>query len=230
MNKKEREERGKPLQVAPSLLAADFAHLADEILRIEQSGADFIHLDVMDGLFVPNLSMGPHVVEAVNRTTDLFLEVHLMIYHPFNYIERFVESGADRIIIHFEATEGVEETLNYIKKCNIQAGLAFSPETSINLAIKYLNLCDLLLVMTVKPGFGGQSFMEDQLEKVRFLRKICRELQIDLDLEVDGGIDEKSAPQCIEAGANILVAGTYLFKAKEMGEGVKLLKKGALNG
>lgn len=234
----EKNTQKAPIQVATSILTADFAHLVDEIRRIEDSGADCIHLDIMDGHFVPNLTMGPAVVAAVNRTTDLFLDVHLMIYNPFDYVERFIEAGADRVIFHFEATEEVEEVLEYIRRCNILAGLAFSPETSMTLITKYLDKCDMVLLMTVNPGFGGQEFMPEVLEKIEFVRGVVDKLDIrqggkiqkagetlaPFDIEVDGGINDKTAKECIKAGANILVSGSYLFKAKNMREAVSSLR------
>ncbi len=227
------------IKIAPSILAGDFGHLADEAKRIEDSGSDYIHIDIMDGQFVPNLTMGPQAVAAINRATDMFLDVHLMIYNPFDYVERFVESGADCLTFHFEATEDVEETLKYIRRCNIKAGLAFCPETSESLILKYLDKCDMILLMTVHPGFGGQSFMSEVVSKISFTREMCNKLNIresgkistkdnpisaPFDIEVDGGINPHTAKQCIEAGANVIVAGTYAFSTPRMEDAIKALK------
>ncbi|NDD59435.1 MAG: ribulose-phosphate 3-epimerase [Chlamydiae bacterium] len=216
------------LKIEPSIFAADFGKLADEAKRIEDAGADAIHFDIMDGNFVRNLSLSPRALSAVNKATNLFLDVHIMVYNPLDYIERLIESGADGITFHFEATEDVEDLLAYIRKCGVKAGLAFCPETSESMIPKFLTKCDLILLMTVHPGFGGQAFLPDVLDKVRFTREICDQLKVrqggvvldpnnpkdlpEFEIQVDGGVDDKTAPLCVEAGANNLVSGTYLFK------------------
>lgn len=228
-----------PIKIHPSILAGDFGYLADEAKRIADSGAESIHIDVMDGHFVPNLTLGPQVVAAINRATQLPLDVHLMMYNPYDYIERFVESGADSLTIHLEATEEVEETLRYIRTCGVKAGLAFCPETSISMIPKYLNKCDMILIMTVHPGFGGQSFMPEVLKKVKFVRDTCNQLNIcaggvtpksgesmlPFDIQVDGGINEETVQACVEAGANVIVAGSSLFTQEDLKHAVSALRK-----
>lgn len=216
------------LEILPSVLSADFSRLGDEVRRAEDAGADGVHVDIMDGHFVPNLTMGPQIVQAINRSTDLFIDVHLMIYNPFQMIERFVEAGADRITIHFEATEDVEEILAYIRKCNVQVGLAFSPETPESMMIRYLHLCDLLLLMTVHPGFGGQKFLTEVVDKITFARSICHSLDASrsqggkttaktpLAIQVDGGINSETAIACARAGATSFVSGSFLFGCEDM--------------
>jgi len=229
------------IQINPSILSGDFARLGDEAKRIEQAGADAIHIDIMDGHFVPNLTLGPKAVGAINRATSLFLDVHLMIYNPFDYIEMFAQEGADRITFHFEATEDVEDTLAFIRKCGRKAGLAFRPETSFSMIPKYLYQCDMVLLMTVSPGFGGQKFMPEVIEKIRLTREYCDRSGIregglsaksgirpeslpPFDIQVDGGINLETGKECVQAGANVLVSGSFLFHQPSLAEGIKRLR------
>lgn len=237
-----------PILIEPSILSGDFGKLADEAKRAEDAGADALHVDIMDGHFVPNLTFGPRAVAAINRSTSLFLDVHLMIYNPYDYVERFVEAGADRITFHLEATEDVEDTLSYIRRCNIEAGLAFNPETSESLIPKYLDKCDLMLLMTVHPGFGGQAFIPEVLEKIQFTRNLCTKLDIrkggkvpqpnqksEVDslppfyIQVDGGINLETSKQCIDAGANVIVSGTHLYGASNMRDAISKMRKQGKN-
>jgi ribulose-phosphate 3-epimerase len=228
--------------VYPSILSGDFGRLAEEAKRIEKAGADAIHIDIMDGHFVPNLTLGPRAVEAINRATDLFLDVHLMMYNPYDYIETFVRAGADRITFHFEATEDIDETIGFIRRCGIQAGLAFRPETSFDMIPKYLTQCDLILLMTVSPGFGGQKFMPEVEEKVRLVREFCDKHGIrqggiaaksgidpkmlaPFNIQVDGGINQETARQCIQAGANVLVSGNYLYQHEDFAKAIQSLRQ-----
>jgi ribulose-phosphate 3-epimerase len=208
--------------VAPSILAADFSRLADEIHRVEAAGADWIHCDIMDGHFVDNISFGPEMVTIVRGLTSLPLDVHLMIEHADHYVPRFVKAGANSITVHVEseAKHDVENTLKQIRDSGCRAGLTLNPETPFDLIEPFLHKIDLLLIMTVHPGFGGQSFRADQMEKVKRARSLNREL----DIEVDGGINADTARLSIESGANVLVAGTSIFRSKDYAKAIRQLR------
>ena len=213
-------------KIAPSILAADFANLARDIRNIEENGADFVHVDIMDGIFVPNISIGIPVVKAIRPVTSLPLDVHLMIDRPIRYVEEFVKAGADFVTIHVEADQpqNTLEALDKIHALGCKAGIVLKPKTPAEAAIPYLEKCDMILVMTVEPGFGGQSFMADQMGKVAQLKEWMEDINPDCLIEVDGGVDSKTHVVCKEAGANVLVAGSAYFKAKDRAEFVKLVQ------
>lgn len=208
--------------MAPSILAADFSQLGDEIHRVQAAGADWIHCDIMDGHFVDNISFGPEVVRRVRGLTSLPLDVHLMIERAEHYVPRFIEAGANSITVHVEseAKHNVAKTLQQIRQAGCRAGLTLNPETSFNLVEPFLDNIDMLLVMTVHPGFGGQSFRADQMQKV----KRARSLNSTIDIEVDGGINPETARISIDNGANVLVAGTSIFHAKDYAEAIRKLR------
>lgn len=200
--------------IAPSLLAADFSDLKTDIARIEEAGANYLHLDVMDGHFVPNLSFGPEVIASIRRQTHLFFDVHLMITDPLKYADRFIKAGADIITFHYESVEDPMAVLKTIKGKEIPCGIAISPKTPAEAVFPFIGLADMILVMTVEPGFGGQSLIPETLDKVRVIRREAIRQGVDLNIEVDGGITGDNAWYCTEAGANILVAGSAIFKSK----------------
>jgi len=201
----------KPVKIAPSILSADFASLGAEISAISDAGADWIHIDVMDGHFVPNITIGPAVVKAIRKKTTLPFDVHLMIAPVDPYIEEFAGAGADIITAHIESGPHVHRTLQHIKHLGLKAGISLNPSTPASSLRHILDIVDLILVMTVNPGFGGQSFIEEQLEKIKTIRKMIDATGRDIDLEVDGGINGKTARRAISAGADVLVAGTAVF-------------------
>jgi ribulose-phosphate 3-epimerase len=216
----------KKIQISPSILSADFSQLGAEIKRLEDGGADMIHVDVMDGHFVPNLTIGPPVIKALKKHCSLQFDVHLMISPVHKYIEAYANAGADIITIHPEATNNLKESIFKIKDLNKKVGVSLNPESKIDLIKNLLDQIDLVLIMSVNPGFGGQKFMPEVLEKIKELKKIQTEKNINFDIEIDGGINFDNCQAAIEAGANILVSGTTVFKSNngDIKKNINLLK------
>lgn len=211
------------IKISPSLLAADFANLESEVKKIEVTDATMLHLDIMDGHFVPNISIGVPVVASLDKKSDMFLDVHLMISDPAKYAEAFVKAGADLLTFHLEAVENPSGVIDFIRDLGVQVGLSVKPGTPEEQVFPYLDRVDLVLVMTVEPGFGGQSFMPDMLEKISAIRKEADFRGLGVDIEVDGGINAETAKRCVAAGANVLVAGSYIFGAADYGAAVRTL-------
>jgi len=203
------------IELVPSILSADFTHLGEQVREAEAAGAQRIQVDVMDGHFVPNITMGPMVVEAVRRCTKLTLEAHLMITNPQEYIETFAQAGADVIIVHQEVCPHLHRVIQQIKATGKQAGVALNPSTPVFLLQDILSLLDMVLIMTVNPGFGGQDFIPETLPKITTLYQMIKRHGLHCDIEVDGGIHEKTVPQVVQAGANLLVAGSAIYNKKE---------------
>jgi len=216
----------KKKQISPSILSADFSQLGNEIKRLEEGGADMIHVDVMDGHFVPNLTIGPPVIKALKKQCSIKFDVHLMISPVHKYIQAYSDAGADIITIHPEATDNLEKSILKIKSLNKKVGVSLNPETKIDMIINYLDKIDLVLIMSVNPGFGGQKFMPEVLDKIKQLKKIQSENNMSFDIEIDGGINFDNCQTAIEAGANILVSGTTVFKSNngDIKKNINLLK------
>ena len=216
----------KNIQISPSILSADFSQLGSEIKRLEEGGADMIHVDVMDGHFVPNLTMGPPIIKALRKHCSLKFDVHLMISPVHKYIEAYADAGADIITIHPEATDSLENSIKKIKEKNKKVGVSLNPESEIDLILDLLDQIDLVLIMSVNPGFGGQKFMPEVLDKIKELKDIQIKKNIDFDIEIDGGINFDNSKIAIEAGANILVSGTTIFKSNngDIKKNIELLK------
>ena len=205
----------KNIQISPSILSADFSQLGTEIKRLEEGGADMIHVDVMDGHFVPNLTIGPPVIKALRKHCSLKFDVHLMISPVHKYIKAYADAGADIITIHPEATQNLGESIKTIKNLNKKVGVSLNPESKIKLITEFLDQIDLVLIMSVNPGFGGQKFMPEVLDKIKQLKKIQKEKKLNFDIEIDGGINFENCKIAIDAGANILVSGTTVFKSND---------------
>ena len=216
----------KKIQISPSILSADFSQLGNEIKRLEEGGADLIHVDVMDGHFVPNLTIGPPVIKALKKNCSIKFDVHLMISPVHKYIDAYADAGADIITIHPEATDDLSASIKKIKDLGKKVGVSLNPETTVSIIKDHLEQIDLVLIMSVNPGFGGQKFMPEVLDKIKELKNIQKKQNIDFDIEIDGGINFENSKMAIEAGANILVSGTTIFKSNngDIKKNIDLLK------
>ncbi|KZE65827.1 ribulose phosphate epimerase [Fictibacillus phosphorivorans] len=212
------------IKIAPSILSADFSKLGEDIKAVEEAGADYIHVDVMDGHFVPNITIGPLVVQAIRPVTKLPLDVHLMIENPDQYIEAFAQAGADIISVHVEATPHLHRTIQFIKKQGVKAGVVINPATPVDLIKHIIQDVDLVLLMTVNPGFGGQAFIESVVPKIKEVSDIVKTQGLDVEIEVDGGVNPETAQRCIEAGANVLVAGSAIYGKKDLKDAIESIR------
>jgi ribulose-phosphate 3-epimerase len=212
------------IKIAPSILSANFARLGDDIKDVERGGADYIHVDVMDGHFVPNITIGPLIVEAIRPITKLPLDVHLMIENPDQYIEAFAKAGADIITVHVEACTHLHRTIQQIKAQGVKAGVVLNPHTPVSIIQHVLEEIDLVLLMTVNPGFGGQSFIHSVIPKIKQVASMIEERKLQVEIEVDGGVNSETAKLCIEAGANVLVAGSAIYNQQDREEAIASIR------
>lgn len=215
------------IKLSPSILAADFANLAKEIKKVEDAGVEYLHIDVMDGHFVPNITIGAPVVKEIRKTADLVFDVHLMISRPDQYIDDFIDAGADIITVHYES-EGAKDLnaiIEKIKSKNVKVGVSIKPKTDVRVIYPYLDKIDMVLVMTVEPGFGGQAFIEEMHDKIKAVRKEIVKKGLQLDIQVDGGVTPENVAKVVQSGANVIVAGSAIFKAKDVKEAVKQFRE-----
>ncbi len=213
------------IKLAPSILSADFARLLEDVKKVENAGCEYLHIDVMDGHFVPNITLGPAIVKSLRKDVNMVFDTHLMIENPDNYIKDFVEAGSDLIVVHVEACKHLHRTIQNIKSHGVKAGVALNPATPLE-TIKYvLEEVDMVLIMTVNPGFGGQSFIEGMIPKIKELKAIIDSKNLKVDIQVDGGIKPDNVAKVVEAGANIIVAGSAIFNSEDIGETVKLFRE-----
>ncbi|MEH7353066.1 ribulose-phosphate 3-epimerase [Neobacillus drentensis] len=212
------------VKIAPSILSADFSKLGEEILAVEKGGADYIHIDVMDGHFVPNITIGPLIVEAIRPITKLPLDVHLMIENPDQYIEAFAKAGADYITVHVEACRHLHRTIQNIKSFGIKAGVVLNPATPVESIQHVIGDIDMVLLMSVNPGFGGQKFIPEVLPKIRKVKEMAEQKGVNLEIEIDGGVNPETAKQCMEAGANVLVAGSAIYNQPDYAKAISLIR------
>ncbi|WP_071461172.1 ribulose-phosphate 3-epimerase [Bacillus massilinigeriensis] len=213
------------VKIAPSILSADFSRLGEEIQDVERGGADLIHVDVMDGHFVPNITIGPLIVEAIRPVTKLPLDVHLMIENPDSYIEAFAKAGADYITVHVEACKHLHRTIQLIKSNGVRAGVVLNPATPVSSIVHVLEDLDMVLLMSVNPGFGGQKFIPSVLGKIREVKEMAESIGAEIEIEVDGGVNKETAPLCIEAGATMLVAGSAVYNESDRKRAIEALKR-----
>lgn len=216
------------MKISPSILSADFACLGEDIKKIDKFGADLVHIDVMDGMFVPNISFGMPIMKSIRKYTDLPFDVHLMINEPGRYIDDFVNAGADIITVHYEADKHIDRTINYIKSKNVKAAVAINPGTPVSLIKDFIPSLDMVLIMSVNPGFGGQSYISYCSNKIKELRELSYDLNRDLLIEVDGGVTAENVKGVIESGADIVVAGSAVFKNGEVEKNIKTLRRALL--
>ncbi|MBH0155835.1 ribulose-phosphate 3-epimerase [Fictibacillus sp. 5RED26] len=212
------------IKIAPSILSADFSRLGDDIKAVEEAGADYIHVDVMDGHFVPNITIGPLVVQAIRPVTKLPLDVHLMIENPDRYIEEFAKAGADIISVHVEASPHLHRTVQHIKQQGVKAGVVINPATPVDSIKHIIQDVDLVLLMTVNPGFGGQAFIESVVPKIKEVSDLVQTQGLNVEIEVDGGVNPETARLCVEAGANVLVAGSAIYGKKDLKDAIKAIR------